>query len=459
MSAASSLVRNIGANGLNQIANLAIQLALVPILAGHWGVATYGVWLILFAIPYYFSAGDLGLAVAAGNDMTASVAQGRRDEALHTFQTMLVGLIVLTVLFFGVTAWLVAGPLNPLLEFARNPSEGHSVTTFLLLVAYGLLAWQVSAVHSGMRATGAYARSVNFVTGVYVAEAAALAVAVFAGATIMHAAAIYCIGHLLGVLGLYWLLHRHAPWLRVFPLRPSWGELRRLAPAALAMLCVPLSYALAFQGPTLALGAVAGAAVVPAFSIVRLVTRAAVQVPVVVAFASMPNFTVATAQRDEARRSELVALALMTSLCVLIPAALFMIVFGQDLIALWTGGVIEPSFALVVTLAIAMVLSGTWWPLSVLIMAINEHGRYSYVFLALSAAAVALTAVLAKPFGVLGAGLATVALDAAMLVWILIQARKLGLIDIAALLAAPGTVLVVIRRFLGARDIRRKGTE
>lgn len=447
----SSLLGNIGANGLNQLSNLAIQLILVPVLAQHWGLATYGAWLILFALPFYFSASDLGLVVAAANDMTAAVAQGRREDAIVTFQTMQPGLLGLSALVLGLTAWLATGPLNHLLSFAQAPSGGHGVLTLMLLVVYGLLGLQISVGHAGMRATGGYARSVMTVTAIYVAEAVAVVVAVVAGATILHAAAIYCGGHLIGVLLLRWVLHRHAPWLRTFPCRPSWAELRRLTPAALAMLCMPLAYALAFQGPTLALGAYVGAAAVPAFSAVRLATRAAVQVPMVVAFASMPGFTVATAQGDEPRRAELVALSLVTSLCVLIPAAIVLIVFGRDMIDLWTGGVIEPSLALITTLATAMVLSGIWWPLSVLILSTNDHDSYSYVFLGLSATAVALTAVLAKPIGVLGAGVAALALDASMLVWILIQARRLGLIDLAGLLAAPKTVMVVIRRFLRAR--------
>lgn len=454
----SSLLGNIGANGLNQLSNLVIQLTLVPVMAQSWGLETYGVWLILFALPYYFSASDLGLAVAAGNDMTAAVAQGRRDDAIVTFQTMQAGLLGLSVLVLGLTAWLSLGPLNPLLDFAQQASGGHAVATLMLLVVYGLLALQVSVAHSGMRATGGYARCVMIVTSIYMTQAVAVVAAVVAGATILHAAAIYCGAHLVGVLVLRWVLHRHAPWLRTFPARPSWSELRRLMPAALAMLCVPLSYALAFQGPSLALGAYAGAAVVPIFSAVRLATRAAVQVPMVVAFASMPAFTIATAQGDEPRRAELVALCLVTSLCVLVPAATVFIAFGQEMIGLWTGGVIEPPLSLVIALAATMVMIGTWWPLSVLIMSINEHARYSYVFLGLSAAAVALTAVLAKPLGVLGAGVAIVALDASMLIWILIQARRLGLIDLASLLAAPKTVLGVVRRYIDARGVSSKSS-
>ena len=456
MGAASPLVRNIGASGFSQIANLATQLTLVPILAWHWGLETYGVWLILFSLPYVLTAADLGLAVASGNDMTAAVALGRREEAMHTFQTMQAALLAICLAIFALIAWLAVGPLNHLLDFAQGPSGGHAVATLMMLVSYGLLAQLISAVHSGMRATGNFAKSTNFVTLLYLGEAgAAAAVAIFGG-TILHAAAVYAVGHLIGAVGLYFVLRRQAPWLRTFPCRPSWAELRRLAPAALAMLCLPLSYALSIHGPTLVLGAFAGAAVVPIFTTVRIATRAFVQIPMIVAYSAMPIFTVATAQGDEARRAELVSLALVTSLCVLVPAAIGLIAFGQELIALWTGGVIEPPRALITTLAVGMVLLGTWWPLSVLVMAINEHARYTYVFLALSAAAVGLAAVLAKPLGALGAAYAALALDVLMLVWILIQTRRLGLIDWATLVAAPRTVLAIARRHLEARGFRWK---
>lgn len=457
MTSASPLARNIGATGLSQVANLAIQLVLLPILAWNWGLEAYGVWLILFALPYYLTAADLGLAVASGNDMTAAIAQGRRDEAMHTFQTMQAALLVICLAIFALVAWLAVGPLNHLLEFAQGPTRGRAVATLLLLVAYGLLAQQISAGYVAMRATGGYDRATNYLTAVYVSEAAVVAGIAIYGGTMLHAAAAYCIGHIFGVLGLRLILARQAPWLRTFPLRPSWAELRRLTPAALAMLCLPLSYALSIHGPTLVLGAVAGAAVVPIFAAVRIATRAFVQVPMVVAYASMPIFTVATAQGDEARRRELVSLALVTSLCVLVPAAIGLIAFGQDLIGLWTGGVIVPPRALIALLAVGMVLLGTWWPLSILVMSINEHARYTYVFLVLSAAALGVTAVLARPFGVVGAGVAMALLDALMLAWLLIQARRLGLIDSAILIGAPRTALTVIRRYLDGRGIRWKG--
>jgi O-antigen/teichoic acid export membrane protein len=454
MTFASPLVRNIGATGISQVVNLATQLALVPVLARYWGLETYGVWLVLFALPYYLTAADLGLAVAAGNDMTAAVAQGRRDEAVHTFQTMQAAILVLCLAFFAAAALLAVGPLYSLLDFAQEAAEGHAVAVLLLLVAYGLLAQQISVVHAGMRSVGAYARSTNFLSAVYLAEAGGAAGVAISGGTILHAAAVYLSGHVLCALGLRLLLHRQAPWLRTFPLRPSWAELRRLAPPALAMVCLPLSYALSIHGPTLVLGAFAGTAVVPIFVAVRIATRAFVQVPMVVAYASMPIFTVATAQGDEARRRELVSLALVTSLCVLVPAAIGLVAFGQELIGLWTGGVIVPPRELITLLVVGMFMLGTWWPLAILIMSMNEHARFTYVFLALSALALALAAILARPLGVVGAGIAMALLDSVMLVWVLFQARRLGMIDLAILIAAPRTVLALIERYLDGRGIR-----
>ena len=76
------LLRGIGANALSQIVSIGLQLALVPVLATHWGMKLYGTWLMLFTIPSYLALGDFGFATAAGVDMTMKVARG--DKAIFT---------------------------------------------------------------------------------------------------------------------------------------------------------------------------------------------------------------------------------------------------------------------------------------------------------------------------------------------------------------------------------------
>ena len=451
----SSLMSNMGAHGAFQIVNLLIQLVSVPILAGAWGLETYGVWLILITLPYYLIVSDFGLTAAAANDMTAAVAQDRRDDAVRTFHTMFTAMAVIFSAIFVLIFALALGPLHDLLDFAQAPSGGKAVTTLMLLIAYGLFGLLMHGVHAGLRAAGAYAQCHYILTGAYAVEAALLLGGVLVGASILDAASIYFAGHAAGVLAMLIALQRHAPWMLAPPWRPLWGELRRLARPAMAGFCIPISFALSLQGPTLVLGAIAGPSAVPFFTSVRTLTRGVSQIVLIFSQAASPHFTVANARGNEARRAELTALTLMTSLCLLVPGALALILFGTWLVALWTGGIIVPSVALVAALAVAMVLNGIWYPISNLMLAINEHGRFAYAFLALSIASVGATALLAGPLGALGAGLATVALHLPMLFWVLVQARRLGLVDAESLRSAPKIATQAVTRYLANRSIGR----
>ena len=69
------LASGLGANGYSQLVTIVVQLMGVPIFLNAWGPRLYGEWLILFAIPAYFSISDLGFSQSAANDMTGRVAR------------------------------------------------------------------------------------------------------------------------------------------------------------------------------------------------------------------------------------------------------------------------------------------------------------------------------------------------------------------------------------------------
>src|ERR1700683_4236902 len=84
----SRIVRGISANVYSQLVQTALQLLSVPIYATHWGLATYGAWLVIFTVPSFLPFADFAFAAAAANDMTVSVARGNRGAAIETFHAV-----------------------------------------------------------------------------------------------------------------------------------------------------------------------------------------------------------------------------------------------------------------------------------------------------------------------------------------------------------------------------------
>lgn len=442
----SGLIASIGATGTSQVVQLLIQLATVPVLAHAWGLAAYGAWLILFTLPSYLAAGDFGFIGAAANDMTGAVAQGRHDDARHTYSTLRLTLGVIIVVLLPVFAVLAFGPARDLMQSVEPAARGHAPAAATLLAAYGLLGLYNQLAAAGLRAVGHYSQGIYRVSMIALAEAAlALAVA-SAGGGMVAVAATYLAARFAGTLSLHLLLGRLAPWLGDGGWRISFPELRRLAKPAAAMAVLPAAMAISLQGMVVVIGAAAGAAAVPAFTATRTVTRVAVQVVGIVNHASMPDFTVACAKGQSERKADLAALTIITSLMVLAPAAVAVAVLGQPLILLWSGGLIHAGKGLILAMTLVMVFHGTWRALGNLILAMNEHHRFSYHFLALSLLAMPLGYVLARQMGAAGGGYALAIADGVLLAIVTRQAVMLGIVTRDSLHHAPARVSAMLRR-------------
>src|ERR1700730_1808923 len=90
MSIRRRIASGMGANALGQVITIGTQLAALPIYLHFWDTTRYGIWLMLSAVPSYFSMADVGMVSAAGNKMTMELGSGDSQAANRTFQSALV---------------------------------------------------------------------------------------------------------------------------------------------------------------------------------------------------------------------------------------------------------------------------------------------------------------------------------------------------------------------------------
>ena len=81
------VVAAFGAHSYGQAINILTQLASLPLFLTAWDPATYGVWLILTAMPTYLNMSDGGLVTAEANEIAISFAQNQLDRANALFQS------------------------------------------------------------------------------------------------------------------------------------------------------------------------------------------------------------------------------------------------------------------------------------------------------------------------------------------------------------------------------------
>ena len=361
--------------------------------------------------------------------MTHSVARGDRAAAVKTFQAVRTAVAGVCLMAFGICAAVLYSLPDARFAFVTGVSHTHARHAILLLAAYGLLSIQNSVSMAAFRSIGLYATGTYLQNTINLAENLAAFGVVILGGDIEAAAQTYVLCGLIGVTVRMLVLRTRAHWLTHFSWRAPLAEIRRLTPPALAVIALPMALALSLQGTVVVVGMAAGPAAVPAFTAVRTLSRLGVQLTMIVNNAVLPEFTMAVASVDHARRARLAFLSLAASAAILTPMFFVVIGAGPLILELWTHGVIHAPYPLIVVMALTMLVNGTWFPISNLIFALNRHSLYSYYYLAAAGAAVLVCYPLVGLFGSPGAALSLLLLDCVMFHRVWVSAMRLDVFD------------------------------
>ena len=424
---------------------LVVQLVSVPVLTHNWGLAGYGAWVMLFSVPSLLAMADLGLTTAGANSMTEAAAQGDLPRAARIHMALRVVTAATGLVLLALAALFIFVLRPGALDFGAAMPQAEAATAALLLCLYGFLALVNGVTLAGFRAADSFAYSGMLYQTVVLVEAAAALGLALAGGSPVQVATAYLLARLAGTVLMSLALHRKAPWLRHTDWRVDGKEVRGLLRPALAALVLPGAQAVTIQGSVMVIGAVGGPAAVPAFAVVRTLSRTALQFAFRFNVASMPRYTVHAAQGDHARASQLVLLNVAVAALLVIPAALGMLLLGQWFVALWTGGLIVPGFALLAVMIAGMLADAAWFPLSNLLLAINRHGSWTYVYLIAAVVSIAAGIPLVAAMGALGMAWALLAQELVMMVWVWSMASRLGLVSWAELRSGTGGLIAELR--------------
>jgi O-antigen/teichoic acid export membrane protein len=382
------LFRGFGANLYSQIVTMAVQLGSVPLLLSAWGPPTYGLWLVISAVASYLALADFGFAPVAANDMTLAIGRGDHAQARRSFQSVsaLNGLIGIAL----VSAVTLAGALAPE-RWAPNTALVSASEVRLVCELQGFqvaLTLFCGVLEGGFLSSGRYALAVLLSSSARLLESAALV----SGALLFHgfavAAALMLAVRVATTIVMAVWLAQGAPWLRLGFRHARLAEIRRLASPAIAVMAVPMAFAVSLQGFVLVVGATLSLDAVAAFSTARTLTRTTLQAGNMINHAVMPELTRAFGAGDRRRVEKLLRLNLISVLALNAAAFVMVLLFGSLAISLWTGGRIPPDPLMIVGLATVAGLHGLWLSQANLILAINRHSSYAYWFLAICAASV-----------------------------------------------------------------------
>jgi O-antigen/teichoic acid export membrane protein len=408
------LVSGIGANTFSLIVASVIQLGLVPIMTKSWGPDRYGLWVLLFTIPSYLALSDIGFATAAGTRMTMETAVQDRLAANRTFQSALITIIFTSAVFLILSTSIIMMVPAAVL---KAPSESTQTVrhAVYLLAFFGLACLQGSLLQAGFKSAGLFALGTWLSALSILSEGLTAAIMVTLGCDVAELAFCYVINRSFFIALQSLVLRRKVPWLKFGFKEANWTTIRSLARPAFAVTALPIAQALFLQGTTLVVGLAVSAAAVATFASVRTLTRAAIQLTTLINHAIMPRAAVALSRNEKHELQKIVRLTMWGSLIALLPCAAIFLIGGTEIVKIWTGGVLHPSFALMSTMTAIMVANGIWHPMSNLLLAVNRQESYSYVYVGAVFVAVVVAYPLCLLFGEVGAALSLLLLDVFML--------------------------------------------
>lgn len=424
----SGTMANLAGIGMSATA----QIVSVPVLTGVWGVERYGIWLMLTSIPTYFALSDLGFPSAATSQMTMQATLGKRAEALATFQSVGLLLIVVSLalsLSASLALWSPLADLTPILDQNRSLIEA--------LLIYSALAMNSRTVLAGFRATGHYAFGNVLQDSLTLLETFSMLAAAYMGADFLFCVWSLISFRLLNIVICYVALRRKVSWLYLGLKHASLTQMKSLAKPALAATAIPMALAANLQGSLLVVGMTLSAIAVAHLAPVRTASRVIVQAIGALNRATMPLASAANARLDSRATAHIMAINIATLALMLIPGAVLFAFCGSTIVAFWTHGKVQPTTAFVALMAAGTVLHATWFFVWNLLLASNSHARSALWILVANIGATALAVPAVRFCGLNGMAVMICLSEALCLYKVLREASIVGLLDWAELKTIP----------------------
>lgn len=398
---------------------IALQLLIVPILIWIWGVERYGVWLLISAVPAYFSLLDMGFAQVSGNEMTMRLARGDRAGAVVAAQTAWFLSAIACCVILAATV-----PLALVFDFRDwflVPSTVHDDITFsaVFLIFSILVSLVFGVVSACLRAFGL---SYLMITANTIARLTMflgqIVVAYMGGGLLGCAIATFASN--LAVLALF--SYRFFRTEKDFLPRLGGhdGELiKTLTLPSLSYLSFTLSRAISVQGVALTVGSLLGPSAVVVTSSIRTFTQLGRTAAQIVPYAMEPIFAQLHGNNDIRSRTAFRRLIAVNAVFIGM-YVLSMFMFGNDFIEFWTQGAVVGYNQLLNLGVLAVAIEIMWFTLQTPYVATNKHSLFAW-FLLVASAIMLVSMQFTLPIGgIMTVGWTWVCLSASVLIFTLL---------------------------------------
>lgn len=385
--------KGLGANAFGQLITIGTQLLSLPFFLHYWSVREYGIWLLISAVPAYFSLADVGIGTVAMNRMTMLAARGNIARANQVFQTAL-------VLTLATTATLFVVALAIIWSIDMGPVQDNTTRlTLSLLITTALVGIYASLFDGVFRASGRFATGTLSIHLVRLAEwMGGMAGLILYGSMLAVAAGALAARLVTGAALVCWAA-RLFPQFRWRTTQATRADLREMLPSAAAFLALPVGNTLLLQGMTIVVGSTFGPVALAVFSTCRTLSRFPVQLLTMFSRSLWPEISRCYGAGDLGTLNRIYHHSARTSLLVCTVACIMLYVASPMILRFWSQDRITTDWYLLALFSISALTGCAWQIEQVVLSATNTHMRMSFWYLSAATLVVTITAVIPAASG------------------------------------------------------------
>lgn len=416
-----AIVSGIGLSYVEVVVGIIITFALTPITLGYLGPTAYGLWAALGSIVGYFGLLNFGMNDALVKYVAEYRARDQIDGLNKLFNTA-------WILFLGIGAMVIGATLllAPWIPRIFNLSSDLAVvgqTAFVIMgsnVALSLFAGVLNSIIYG------YQR-VDVLKGASIAQvignAALTVLLLYLGFGLTGVVAATSLS-ILGLIFFYWwFIRNYSIAITIDPRAFNWETFKGVAPLSLRVFVLGLTSQVLYRTDNIVIAAVLGVALVTPYSIAYKLTFMAATLCIKVSDTLYPTYSRLYALGDMDGLRSLLLRILNVTFGIMVPMAIYLVLFGRSFITLWVGGENFAGMGVLIILVLVGFVHALG-PAYTMLKGMGNIREVMYSSIADAMLNLALSIILAQQLGLVGVALGTLIGHLCTDTWVVIWATR-----------------------------------
>ncbi len=224
-------------------------------------------------------------------------------------------------------------------------------------------------------------------------------------------------GRMVGYLAMRQVLRKKVAWLSIGYRRAQRETIKSLWRPSVAFMGFPLGNFFNLQGSILIVGAVAGPSAVAIYSSLRTLSRLIVQFVNAINLSVRPEISRAFGQENTELLRKIHCRTLQSSIWIAALMVLFLALFGDLIVDLWTVGKIQVNNPLFIGLLLVALVNALWWGSLSILYATNRHQNLAIMYVVTNILFIGLAYPLIVSVGISGAAIALLAIEIVLAIY------------------------------------------